>query len=312
MALESEQTADAFVNEASPSTPAPWKKHVGTVAALIMTIPWLAAGIYKLFIVSQFQLMLTQILVPVSLSLVLAMLVIMGDLTAGVLLLVPSWRRLGGILSSILLIIFMGYYAINYAALKGADCSCFPWVERTVGPVFFWSDGAMLVLSVLAAMWAAPLKNVSGMTKVVAGIVVVAMVALGIDKLGPQPDTDVPAAVAVADEQVSLHEGKVFVYFFNPMCLHCLDAGTAMAQHAWQASFIGVPTEEEDLAVGFVEDTGLKNVQITPDHDMLKEAFPFQDPPYAVAIENGQVKERFPFFEEPELGDTLRELGFVK
>ena len=143
MALESEHTADALVDEASPSTSTSWKKHVGTAAALLMAIPWLVAGIYKLTIVSEFQLMLTQILVPISLSLVGAMAVIMGDLTAGVMLVVPSWRRLGGIFSSVLLIIFMGYFAINYETLKGADCSCFPWVERAVGPVFFWSDGAM-------------------------------------------------------------------------------------------------------------------------------------------------------------------------
>ncbi len=312
MALESEHTADALVDDAQPSHLASWKRHTGTTAALLMAIPWLAAGIYKLFIVSQFQLMLTQILVPVSLSLVLAMLVIMGDLTSGVLLVVPSWRRLGGILSSVMLVIFMGYYAINYETLKGADCSCFPWVERTVGPVFFWSDGAMLVLSVLAAWWAVPVTKIRGAAVTVAGIVAVSLVALGVDKLGPQPDTEVPAAVAVGDEQMSLHEGKVFVYFFNPMCLHCLDAGTAMAKHTWQAPFVGVPTEEEDLAIGFVEDTGLKDVKLTPDVDALREAFPFQDTPYAVAIENGQVKERFPFFEEPELGEKLRELGFIE
>ena len=312
MALESEHTADAFVGDESPSTETSWKKHAGTAAALLMAIPWLVAGIYKLTIVSEFQLMLTQILVPVSLSLVGAMAVIMGDLTAGVLLVVPSWRRLGGIFSSILLIIFMGYFAINYETLKGADCSCFPWVERAVGPVFFWSDGAMLVLSILAAWWAAPITKIRGAAKAVAGIVAVSLVALAVDKLGPQPDLTVPATVAVGDEQMSLHEGKVFVYFFNPMCLHCLDAGTAMAQYEWQAPFVGVPTEEEDLAIGFVEDTGLKNVKLTPDVDTLREAFPFQDTPYAVAIENGQVKERFPFFEEPELGEKLRELGFVQ
>jgi len=312
MALESEHTADALVDEASPSTSTSWKKHVGTAAALLMAIPWLVAGIYKLTIVSEFQLMLTQILVPISLSLVGAMAVIMGDLTAGVMLVVPSWRRLGGIFSSVLLIIFMGYFAINYETLKGADCSCFPWVERAVGPVFFWSDGAMLALSVLAAWWAAPFTKIRGAAIAVAGIVAVSLVALGVDKLGPQLDMTVPAAVAVGDEQISLHEGKVFVYFFNPMCTHCLDAGTAMAKHTWQAPFVGVPTEEEDLAIGFVEDSGLKDVKLTPDIEVLKEAFPFQDTPYAVAIENGQMKERFQFFEEPELGEKLRELGFVK
>ena len=312
MKLESEQSAPASVQESAPASPASWKKHAGTAAALLMVVPWLVAGIYKLTIVSEFQLMLTQILVPVSLSLTGAVLVIMGDLTAGVLLLFPSWRRLGGIFSSLLLVVFMGYFAINYETLRGADCSCFPWVERAVGPEFFWSDGVMLVLSIVAAWLAPPLEKIRVAAVAVAGIAAVTLAALAVDKLGPQPVSEAPAVVTVGDQEFSLREGKVFVYFFNPMCLHCLDAGTAMAQHTWKAPLVGVPTEEEDLAIGFIEDTGLKDVRLTMDLDQLKEAFPFQDPPYAVAIEDGRVKERFPFFEEPELGEKLRELGFIE
>jgi hypothetical protein len=31
-----------------------------------------------------------------------------------------------------------------------------------------------------------------------------------------------------------------------------------------------------------------------------------------VAVEDGRVTERFLFFEEPELGEKLRELGFIE
>lgn len=312
MAFESDQTADSSVHETAPASPASWIRHLGAAAALLMVVPWLVAGIYKLTIVSEFQLMLTQILVPVSLSLVGAVLVIMGDLTAGVLLLVPSWRRLGGIFSSLLLVIFMGYFAVNYETLRGADCSCFPWVERAVGPEFFWSDGVMLLLSIVAAWLAPPLKKIRVAGLTVAGITAVTLAALAVDKLGPRPLIEAPAVVTVDDQEFSLREGKVFVYFFNPMCMHCLDAGIVLAQHSWQAPFVGVPTEEKDLAIGFIEDTGLKDVRLTMDLDVLKEAFPFKDPPYAVAIEDGRLKEPFPFFEEPELGEKLRELGFVE
>jgi uncharacterized membrane protein YphA (DoxX/SURF4 family) len=312
MGIDSEQTV-AGLTESTPSAPpAAWKKYVSATAAILMAIPWLVAGIYKLTSISQWQLMLTQILVPVPLSLAGTMAVIMGDLTAGVLLIRPSWRRLGGILSSVMLIIFMGYFAINYETLQGADCSCFPWVERTVGPVFFWTDGAMLLLSVVAAWFAPPLKNMRGAALAVVGIVVIAFGALAVDKLGPQPDADVPAMIEAGDEQLSLHQGKVFLFFFNPMCPHCLDAGVNMSKHKWQAAFVGVSTEEEDLALGFIGDSGLQDVKLTPDLEILREAFPFQDPPYAVALEDGQVKERFPFFEEPDLGEKLRELGFVE
>ena len=310
MGLDSDQTADSLV-QGRASEPVAWKKHLGAAAAILMAVPWLVAGLYKLTAVSQFQLMLTQILVPVSLSLPLAMAVIVGDLTAGVLLLWPAWRRLGGIFSTVLLTIFTIYFGVNYETLRGADCTCFPWIERTVGPEFFWSEAVMLALSVLAAWFAPPLKKIRGAGIAVACIAAVAVAALAVDKLGPQPDTDVPAVIAVGDKKLSLHEGKVFVFFFNPMCPHCLDAGITMSKYNWGADFVGVSTEEEDLAPGFIEDTGLRDVKLTPDFELLKEAFPFQDTPYAVAIENGQVKEHFPFFEEPDLGERLRELGFV-
>lgn len=289
-----------------------WKNIAGLTAAVLMAVVWLGAGLWKLTVISQFQLMLTQLLVPVSLSLPATIAVIIGDLTAGVLLLRPEWRRMGGVFSIVLLVIFMGYFAINYEALRGADCSCFPWVKRAVGPELFWSDGAMVALSLLAAWFAPRVGGLRRAAYVVAGIAAISMAALAVDKLGPAPAADVPATIAVEDGAFSLREGRVFVYFFNPMCLHCLDAGKTMATYEWTAAFVGVPTEEEDFAQGFVDDTGLKNVKLSSDADLLKETFPFQDPPYAVAIEDGVVKERMPFFEEPELGERLRELGFVK
>ncbi|MDA1315605.1 MAG: hypothetical protein O2968_19930 [Acidobacteria bacterium] len=307
-----EGDASGASSSATGSASGAWKKHAGAAAAIVMAILWLVAGVYKLTTISQWQLMLTQILVPVPLSLAGTMAVIMGDLTAGVLLLRPSWRRLGGMLSSVMLIIFMGYFAINYEALRGADCSCFPWVKRAVGPEFFWTDGAMLLLSVAAAWLAPPLRNIRGAVLAVAGIVVISLSALAIDKLGPQPELDVPATIAAGDAQVSLHEGKVFIFFFNPMCPHCVDAGINMSKHKWQAIFVGVATEDEDLTPGFIDDTGLRDVKLTRDIKTLREALPFENPPYAVAIEDGRVTERFPFFEEPELGEKLRELGLIE
>jgi hypothetical protein len=256
--------------------------------------------------------MLTQILVPVPLSLPGTMAVIIGDLTAGVLLLVPAWRRLGGLFSAGLLIIFMGYFGINYEALKGADCSCFPWIERSVGPVFFWSDGAMLALSLVAAWLAPPMGKIGSAAKTVAAVAAVAFVALAIDKVGPQPDADVPASIQTDAGEFSLHQGKIFVYFFNPLCPHCEDAAKRMSQLTWKAAYVGVPTQDAHFGRGFVEDTGLKDVKLSPDLDLLKERFPFGDVPYAVAISEGRVLERFVFFEDPEFTDQLRKLDFVE
>jgi hypothetical protein len=289
-----------------------WQHWVGSAAAILMAIPWLVAGAWKLTAVSEFQLMLTQMLVPVSLSLAGTIAVIMGDLTAAVLLLRPAWRRLGGLFSAGLLIIFMAYFAINYETLKGADCSCFPWLKRTVGPVFFWTDGAMLALSGVAAWFAPPLRKLQGAAKAVAAIAAVAFVALAIDRALPQPDADVPAAIKTDEGELSLRQGDVFLYFFNPLCPHCEDAAKRMALLDWKATFVGVPTQDYQFGPGFVGDTGLKNVKLTPDLDLLKEKFPFSDVPYAVALKNGRVVERFRFFEDPELSDKIRELGLAQ
>ena len=190
-----------------------WRQWIGAGAAIAMGVLWLLAGIWKLGIISQWQLMMTQILVPVSLSLVATMAVIIGDLTAGILLVYPPWRRLGGLFSTGLLTIFTTYFAINYNTLKGADCSCFPWVERTVDPAFFWTESVMIALSLVAAWFAPPMRKLGTAAKTVAAIVTVAFIALAINKLAPQLDTEVPASIQTNGDELSLHQGKVFIFF---------------------------------------------------------------------------------------------------
>jgi hypothetical protein len=181
-----------------------------------------------------------------------------------------------------------------------------------VGPVFFWSDGAMVALAALAAWFSPPISGVRKAAYVLGAVVLLTGTMFAVHRLSPAPDVNLPAVIAVEGGEVSLREGRTFLYFFNPMCMHCLDAGIALARLKWKAQFVGVPTEDYELAPGFVEDTGLKDVKISPDVQPLREAFPFKDPPYAAAIEDGRVRELFPFFEEPEMGEKLRAIGFVE
>ena len=290
---------------------AAWKSWVGWAAAAAMAFLWFAAGLWKLSDISGWQLKLTQLLVPVEWSLAGTMAVAVAEVAAGVLLLRPAWRRWGGYLSAALLVAFMAHMAVNYQTLRGEDCSCFPWLERAVGPAFFWSDAAMLALAALAA-WFAPkpaaLKSAAG---ALCGIVLFAGAMLAIDRLGPQPGGAVPATITADGDTYGLRDGKIFLYFFNPSCLHCLDAGQTMAQYAWNSEFVGIPTQDFDWGPGFVEDAGLKNVRLSPDLKMLKETFPFEDAPYGAVIEDGEVLERIVFWEEPELSETLRGHGFI-
>ena len=278
-----------------------------------MAILWLGAGIYKLSDIAGFQIKLSQLLVPTSLTLLGTMAVATAEVLAGILLLRPAWRRLGGWLSTLLLLVFMAYMAINYTALKGEDCTCFPWLERAVGPAFFWSDGAMVAIALLAA-WAAPtIGKVRRAGKAALGVGLLGMSALGYQTFGPQPGADVPETITVAGQEYNLREGKIFVYFFNPSCLHCLDAGLLLSEHKWNGDFIGVPTEEENFAGAFLKDAGLEEIaELSLDLDLLKESFPFDLPPYAAVVDNGKVLERIGIFEEPALGETLKQHGLVE
>ncbi len=276
-----------------------------------MALLWFSAGLWKLTDISGWQLKLTQLLVPVQLSLAGTLAVGVSEVLAGVLLLRPAWRRWGGLLSCGLLVAFMVYMAVNYQALQGADCSCFPWLERAVGPAFFWSDGAMLALSLVAVRFSPKPSGAHGAVAAGLAVAVFAGAMLVVDRFGPEPEQRVTLPITAAGEAYDLHEGKVFLFFFNPSCMHCLHAGQTMAGYDWAADLVGIPTQDSDWGPGFLEDAGLEGVKLSPDVDELRENFEFQDVPYGVLLEGGRVLERVMFWEEPDFGNSLREHGFV-
>ena len=289
-----------------------WQNRVGWVAAVVMAVIWLVVGIWKLTNLTGFQLMLTQMLVPVWLSFPGALALGITETFAGVLLLRPAWRKLGGYLSAALLVVFMAYVGYHYETLKGEDCSCFPWLERTVGPGFFWGDAAMVAVALVAAWFSPRISAVRSAGVALLAVALFGATMLVLNPFAPPLDAEVPASISVDSGNYPLDRGRIFIYFFNPACPHCLDAGQTMAKLDWQGDFVGVPTQDYDFAPGFIEDTGLKNVKLSPDLVPLKKAFPFEDVPYAVALEDGKVRERLMFFEEPELSEKLRGAGMVK
>jgi uncharacterized membrane protein YphA (DoxX/SURF4 family) len=310
--MQSEVSAMEAQPHETQSAPA-WRAWVGWTAAILMATLWLVAGIWKLSDLSGFQVKLTQMLVPVGLSMPATLALVVSELTAGILLLVPAWRRLGGWFSAGLLLVFMAYVAINYEPLRGADCSCFPWVERAVGPVFFWTDGAMVALALLAAWFSRPPVRLRQAAYALAGIVATTGVMFAMEQsAAPAAAGELPTVIQVADGKLDITKGPVFLYFLNPTCMHCLDAGIAMSKYQWKATFVGVPTQDFDFGPQFVNDAGLKNVKLSPELDRLKAVFPFEDVPYGVALQDGKVVAQLRFFEEPDLGNKLREIGFVE
>ena len=76
---------------------------------------------------------------------------------------------------------------------------------------------------------------------------------------------------------------------------------------------VAIPTVNPQWADSFLHDTKLK-ASTSLELDKLKKAFPFVDPPFGVALEDGRVKETFgqrQFF--PPLPQAeLQKLGLVR
>jgi hypothetical protein len=227
-----------------------------------------------------------------------------------VLLLAPRFRRWGAWLGGALLIAFMIFIGINYTALRGAECSCFPWVKRAVGPGFFIGDGVMLCLAVLAGKWAKPARSLRTAMLVLGAVTLFAAGSYGVAAMR-QTGTKAPDTIMVNGKPYSLQEGQILIFYFDPECLHCLDAAKRMSKFNWgDTRIVAVPINVPQFGQGFLDDTHLKAV-LSNDLPQLKKIFPFVSAPAGVALVNGREKMTLTQFEDPEPADTLKKLGFI-
>jgi hypothetical protein len=172
----------------------------------------------------------------------------------------------------------------------------------------------MLLLAVVAGISAPPAAGLRAVGLVFVSVVVFAGASFGI---ASTRHTGVPAPVSIKGEDgksISLTEGKVFIYFFNPQCMHCLEAGRKLAALDWGGTrFIGVATENPQFGGWFMGKAGLAGKgPVSTDMELLKKLFPFDLPPAGVAIEDGYEKRMLLQFEDAEPKATLEQLGFVK
>jgi uncharacterized membrane protein YphA (DoxX/SURF4 family) len=287
-----------------------WKTALSSVAAALIALLFLASGIWKITDVQGAAMRMAQAKVPESLSQAAALLFGIAETVGGVLILVPRFRRWGAMITGVLLVAFMIFVGINYNALHGAECSCFPWLKRAVGPGFFVGDALMLALAVCAGIWSKRPGSLRSAVLILGAVVVFAVVSYGVDEVR-QTGTKAPDSTMVDGKPYSLQHGKIFLFFFDPQCMHCFDAAKRMSQLSWgDTKVVAIPVEMPQYAGQFLHDTGL-NAVVSTDFDKLGPTFSYTAYPFGVALENGREKAPLTKFEKEEPEVTLKQLGFV-
>jgi uncharacterized membrane protein YphA (DoxX/SURF4 family) len=288
-----------------------WRAWVAAGSAIVLGLLFLVAGIWKLSDPFATEARMTQALIPKPLAMPVALLAGIGETWAGILLLVPRWRRWGAWLAGIALVLFMAYFAIFYNQLRGEDCSCFPWLKRVVGVEFFVSDALMLLAAVFAGVWSVRSSHMKQAGMALAAIVVMALAVYGAT-LTQRGNVQVPAQITVDSKPFPLREGRVLLYFFDPECMHCFQGAKELGSYSWKdVRVVVAPTVNPHWALAFLRDTGLR-AGVTFEAARLRETFRFGDPPYGVAIENGRVLATFTFAEGENVADILKKAGWIE
>jgi uncharacterized membrane protein YphA (DoxX/SURF4 family) len=301
----------AVLHDSTLEMPA-WKTIVSHVAAVAVAIIFLGAGIGKIVVPYLVQQLFEQLLIPAWASMPLVVALGILETTGGILVLIPRYRRIGAGLITLLLIAFIGYIGIRYQALVGRDCSCFPWLKRTVNPAFFAEDGAMLACSLIAG-WLAH-KTASLRLPIISLAVVAGVSAASFGyNMMQQTGVQVPASITVDGKPYNLREGRVFLWFFDPQCSHCEDAAKHMSTYKWKddVTVISFPTQQPQWADGFLHDTKFKS-RVSPDTEQLRKLFVFTSPPYGAFVVNGRVKGIVSHYDPPQPEAELRALGLIE
>ncbi len=288
-------------------------RTIAAIAAIILGIIFLVSGGWKVLSPFKTGELLEQAQVPAGLGSLGAAALGTLELLAALLLFTPRFRRLGGLLGSALMIFFICWIGYYYHVLVGHECSCFPIIKRSVGPGFFVSDAIMLLFGLAAVAWSRRVANYRMPAVILLGLVVFAAASFWVDA-AERNSAQVPVPVVVDGKPQDLTNGKVFLFFYDPSCMHCDAAAKFMSKLNWDSTrVIAIPTINPQWAASFLHDTHLK-ASTSLELNKLKKAFPFVDPPFGVALEDGRVKETFSQaqFNVPLPEPDLKKLGFVK
>jgi hypothetical protein len=305
-AVEREAAGRPHVLQAS------WQRTAATIAALLLGIIFLVSGGWKVLNPFKTGELLEQAQVPAGWGVAGAATLGTIELFATFLLFHPRFRRWGGLLGSALILFFIGWIGYYYPVLVGRECSCFPLIKRSIGPGFFISDGVMLLLGLAAYFWSPPVRGWRVPAMTLAALTVLAAASFGVNAT-QRSHAQVPVPVMVDGKPQNLATGKVFLFFYDPSCMHCDKAARFMSKMDWSGTrVVSIPTVNPQWAASFLHDTGLK-ASTSLELAKLKAAFPFVDPPFGVALEDGRVKETFAQaqFEPPLPQAELKKLSLI-
>ena len=98
-----------------------------------------------------------------------------------------------------------------------------------------------------------------------------------------------PDSIMVDGQPMSLQQGRVFLFFYDPECGTCIAVGKSMGPLKFKRRhhLIGVPTRRPQFAASYLHDNGM-NFKTSTDSAKLREVFKFDNPPYAALIERGR------------------------
>lgn len=278
-----------------------WKTLLSHLGAVIVAFLFICAGVYKAIDPYKFANLAKNLLVPIDpidLTLPLALLLAVAETTAGLLILVPRFRRWGAMLAGLLLLVFMGYVGWNYTALLGRDCSCFPELRlplgividmrRSVGPGFFYGDFAFLAAAAIAGIWAKRSHGLRTAFVILGAVAVFTAVSFG-SAYSNLTGLEAPESIVVDGQPMSLQKGRVVLFFYDPECATCNAVGKSMGPLKFQkdVTLVAIPTRVPQFAASYLKDNGL-NAKTSLDSAKLREVFKFDNPPYLALIERGR------------------------
>ena len=172
-------------------------------------------------------------------------------------------------------------------------------------------DGVMLLLAFFAGLGSRRPEGLRAVALIAAAVAVFAGVSYGVGA-ARETGTRAPESILVDGRPYSLEHGKIFLFYFDPACMHCFESAQRMSKLHWgDTRVVGVPISQPQFATQFMQDTGF-SMAISTDRDKLKAVFPYAGVPAGVALENGRQKAALVKFDGAEPAASLKQLGLIE